>query len=657
MKTAPITPGTLANTSEAASQARRVAGLHLPTGAALASSREVFLAGNGLPARWVGRERFVILATGFGLGIDFLASWDAWRRDPRRCERLVFVAIEGHPLGRDDLARAHAGSVLPELTTRLVAAWPLATPNLHALDFEGGRVQLLLGFGDSSLLLRQLVAKVDAFFLDEVETARPAQTGSAALARRLGRLAVPGSTVATMSSSRVLRDGLAAAGFEVTSAPSFNGTRDITLARYAPRHHAAAPPGGLHVHAGTREALVIGAGLAGCAAAWALAAQGWRCTVLEREPALASATSGNDAGIFHGSFNADDGPHARLHRAAALHTQRLLVPWLADGRVHGQLQGVLRLEARLGDAQARAALAAQQLPRDYVDWLPCKAARAATGLALPSGGWWYGGAGWLAPRDYAATLLTASGAHLQCGVAVARVCREGGVWQALDALGRVVGSAPVLVLANALDARWLVGGELQALSAVRGQLSSLPADVPGLPHAQVPVAGDGYLLPPIEGRLLFGATSQRDDDECDLRAADHRQNLLQLARLSGSGDGDRGNGNGSDSNAANRWQSLPWSGRVGWRAVTPDRLPLIGALCNLEALRDATRADHPRFVPRRRDASGGLYVFSGLGSRGIAWAALGAQVLASWVSGAPCPVEADLRDALDPARYALRPPW
>jgi len=59
-------------------------------------------------------------------------------------------------------------------------------------------------------------------------------------------------------------------------------------------------------------------------------------------------------------------------------------------------------------------------------------------------------------------------------------------------------------------------------------------------------------------------------------------------------------------------------------------------------------------LPRLRDADGGLYVFAGLGSRGIAWAALGGELLASWISGAPCPLEADLRDALDPARYALR---
>src|SRR5207245_8213129 len=52
-----------------------------------AQARHVFLAGNRLPERWAGRERFVILETGFGFGLNFLATWQAWRRDPARCGR------------------------------------------------------------------------------------------------------------------------------------------------------------------------------------------------------------------------------------------------------------------------------------------------------------------------------------------------------------------------------------------------------------------------------------------------------------------------------------------------------------------------------------------------------------------------------------------
>jgi tRNA 5-methylaminomethyl-2-thiouridine biosynthesis bifunctional protein len=76
---------------------------------------------------------------------------------------------------------------------------------------------------------------------------------------------------------------------------------------------------------------------------------------------------------------------------------------------------------------------------------------------------------------------------------------------------------------------------------------------------------------------------------------------------------------------------------------------LIGQVPDLASLADA-RLDQPRFVPRRS----GLFVFTALGSRGITWSALGAQVLASSITGAPMPLEADLLDALDPARFVSR---
>ena len=78
-------------------------------------ARQVFLAGNDLPARWRGRDRFVILETGFGTGLNFLATMAAWQADPARPARLHYLALEKHPFTRADLARLHA-------------AWPRSSP-------------------------------------------------------------------------------------------------------------------------------------------------------------------------------------------------------------------------------------------------------------------------------------------------------------------------------------------------------------------------------------------------------------------------------------------------------------------------------------------------------------------------------------------------
>ena len=133
-------------------------------------------------------------------------------------------------------------------------------------------------------------------------------------------------------------------------------------------------------------------------------------------------------------------------------------------------------------------------------------------------------------------------------------------------------------------------------------------------------------------RLLFGATSQIDDDDAQVRDADHALNRASLQRLTG-------------------WQ-LPATlveGRVGWRMQTEDRLPWVGPAPTPE-LPPGPRRDQPRFAPRLP----GLYLLAGLGSRGLTHAPLAGELLASWITGNPMPMPSCLIDAVDPARHAAR---
>jgi tRNA 5-methylaminomethyl-2-thiouridine biosynthesis bifunctional protein len=113
-------------------------------------ARHVFLGGNDLPARWAGQRRFTIVETGFGLGLNFLATWNAWRADAARPERLHFVSIEKHPFTAPGLEELHAR--YPEfeaLARQLRGAWPLALPGVHRLHFDDERVTLTLAFAEA----------------------------------------------------------------------------------------------------------------------------------------------------------------------------------------------------------------------------------------------------------------------------------------------------------------------------------------------------------------------------------------------------------------------------------------------------------------------------------------------------------------------------
>ena len=136
---------------------------------ALGQAEQVFLRGNDLPRRWQGRARFTVCETGFGLGLNFLALWRAWRADPRRATRLHVVSSEGHPLEREALRAAwdrHLPQALRASADVLIAQWPELLPGLHRLEFEGGAVTLTLAFGEAAVVAPRLSARVDAYFFD-----------------------------------------------------------------------------------------------------------------------------------------------------------------------------------------------------------------------------------------------------------------------------------------------------------------------------------------------------------------------------------------------------------------------------------------------------------------------------------------------------------
>jgi tRNA 5-methylaminomethyl-2-thiouridine biosynthesis bifunctional protein len=217
------------------------------------------------------------------------------------------------------------------------------------------------------------------------------------------------------------------------------------------------------------------------------------------------------------------------------------------------------------------------------------------------------------------------------GIEVARMEHDGGCWHMFGAHGEHLAESSVVVLASGALAGRLEQVATLPISRVRGQVSHIPAGkLPRLAHA---VCCEGYLTPALAGVHCLGASYAYDEGE-ELRLAEHEGNLHRLARILPGAD-----------------QSLnpaELSGRVGFRAATPDRLPLVGALPDpgLPLAKDCRLADLPR--------QPGLYGLLGLGSRGLVWTALAAETLASQLEGDPMPLASDLLDAIDAGRFRLR---
>ncbi len=273
---------------------------------------------------------------------------------------------------------------------------------------------------------------------------------------------------------------------------------------------------------------------------------------------------------------------------------------------------------------------AQRLPEDYVQALDAASASRSAGLGLAHPAWSFTQGGWADPAALVRATFDHADVSWRGDSAVRRVHAIDGGWRVHGTDDHPLGEAPLVVLAAAHDALRLGGLPAHWTERTRGQVSWLHA-AQHLPHR--PIASGGYALALPDGRLLFGATQQADDDDPSVREVDHALNRHSLQQLCGMSID----------------PATPLHGRVAWRSVTRDRLPLVGAVPDFEAPWPLRR-DAPRLVPRR----GGLFIHSALGARGLTLAALCGELIAAQAVGAPWPLEADLADAIDPARQALR---
>lgn len=550
----------------------------------LAQARHVFLAGNGLPQRWAERDRFVILETGFGFGLNFLATLQAWRRSPGR--RLHYVAIEKHPFSLRDLRRLHERyDEVKEEAALLHSVWPMLVPGGHRAELDQGQVVLTLFFADIKVA-RDLRLAADAIYLDGFAPDRNPEMWSPQTLRALARLAAPGATAATWSVASGVRAALEAAGFAVEKRPGFGTKREMLVASYRGPSTASlsAKP--------ERRATVVGAGIAGAALCERLCARGWQVSLVERHAAPAQGASGNLAGTFHPIATPDDSLFARLTRAA----------FLAALRTCSSLEnlrwdpcGVLQLSRNEKESESqRASIAALGLPPDYAQLVTREEASRHAGVPVADAGLWFPQAGWIQPRSLVEALLDA------CGNRLTRSFSHEFSFDKAEGL---------VLLATADDA--LKPIPRTRLRRVRGQLTYLPADALEPPH--VVVLRGGMILPPVDGVCVAGASFDVDDDDPAPRASSDEGNLERVARV---------------------LPGFAYSGRmesrVAFRSVARDRLPLAG---------------------RIEERTWGLLA---LGSRGLLWGLLGAELIASQLEGEPLPVEGKLADALDPLRFRKR---
>ena len=579
----------------------RVGDIYYSVEDGLEETRAIFLKACGLPERWQGRDNFTVAELGFGTGLNFLALWQLWRKARGDEGWLHFVSFEGFPLDASDAAQAlSVWPELEELVRELIAKWPDRAKGVHQVVWPDERLTLTLHLGLIEETLPQVQFKADAWFLDGFSPAKNEAMWDEGLWPQIAVRSAPGAVAATFTVAGAVRRGLAAAGFEVTKQPGHGRKRERLEAIFL--GEADTRP------QSQKRIAIIGAGISGASLARVLSDRGAKVTVYEQADGPAQGTSGNPIGLLMPRLDAGDTAQARF----------LVEAYNAARAFYRGYAGVEETEVvqRPKDEQE-----ARRIEKVVAD--------PPLGLedleALPGGGLLHKRAMMFRPARLLPALLE--------GI---DVCW--GSEAAIDLGARSVNGEVYDAIVFATG--WHMETMIPALrlKGRAGQVEFSEVEVDAPPSA---MASGHYAL--ASGReRVWGATYR--DHEGDVPAileADRETNAASLAAL---------NPYWRQSVAAAQVRS-----RTGVRATSPDRLPIIGAMPDVEAILKSHAGLRTGIAVQGETAIvSGLYLAGGYGSRGFTFGPWGARLISALIHDDPLPTQLTALPLVNPARQILR---
>ena len=517
------------------------------------------------------RDVFVVGEMDFGAGLNCLLAWQLFSKHAPKHAKLVIFSAEKHPLAINILKQClNKHPRFSREAALLIDAYPVLIAGMHPLLFENGRVRINLMLGDASAHFKSLLV-----------------CGKRDLEARLK----PWKINAWLD----VDDDFKKADLESIIKPHTPWA--VSEPMIKPQHQK-------------KQAVVVGAGLAGCFMAYALNQRGFQVSLLDSASHVGAGASGVESAVLYPDLSAYRSPVSTWMLHAFLFATESYSAWLKADKIKGELNGILQFSDKKASVLA-----------ERVD---AKKASQLAGLDITSDALFVEHAGWLDTRAVCEFLISRPGIDFQPNTAVHDLA-------GLD--------ASVIVLANGAGVADYAETQHFPIELFRGQMSAIESNAVSS-ALKLPLCGAGHILPAANHMHWTGASYEGDVSDL----INQKDNLANLAKLKALPVQDI-------------WPNQMMKAWAGVRVKTPDYLPLVGPVPN--ALKFQKRflglsKDAKRFIPAPGAYYPGLYVCAGFGSRGLTSIPLAAEHLASIICDEPAWLSHQMTETLSPARFLVK---
>lgn len=633
-------------------------------------SRYVYLQANQLPERFSEgpiERPFIVAETGFGSGLNFLLTWQAWRQHEKAKRPLHYFSIEKFPLSEEDLSKAL--SCWPELSSlvdQLLDQYPALIKGSQSLEFESNQVRLSLLFGDVETDLQKTSFYADTWFLDGFSPKKNPEMWSEDFFNLIAQRSKHGTHFSTFTSASIVRQRLKAADFQVEKQEGFGKKREMLFGQYTcpaeRKHKTSLPnwyfPANDDVSTASvgqcgvdYDAAIIGSGLSGLNTAYELAQQGLRVCLIDSKSGPVQEASGQ----------------SQLAMYAKLPTEanklfRFTVQALSDSvRFYHQIQssnaefnteqfwfqtGLLQLAWCKKELEKQTRfLNSIDLPSDIIRGVDASFAADVSGLDIDAPGLWFEQAGWLNPKIFAKYILRHPliDTRYNTEVETLRFSPEQDAWTICASNGATEVRANHVIMATANNTKGFHHFKHLPTKPLRGQVTSLYSKE--LQASKTVVCGEGYLCPAVNNWHHFGATFDLEEQQAIVKAEDTEKNINSIQNWL-PGWLNEQHINPSEINSS-----------AGLRCTSPDYLPIVGRAPIAESMiqdfaklrvdSNACQNTPGHYYPK-------LYVNVGHGSKGLMTTPLAAKIIRYHICGGLPPCLDEHLLMLSPTRFLIK---
>ena len=563
---------------------------------AVEECRHVFIKGNNLTNRFKELEQnatFFIGELGFGVGINFITTCSEWLKHTSDNQRLEFYSFDKYLFKPEHFKKfVSAHTELSEYILEYESNYPKNIEGIQRISLFKGRIILNLIVGDISTTQNYLeqIDTIDAWFFDGFSPSKNPELWTKQLFSKINSSCHANSTFSTYSSSGYVKKNLKDAGFSYKKVKGFSHKRHMLKGLSSSRKEKASIK--------ELKVAVIGSGIAGCTVSYFLSKQGIEVDLYEQEEDICSGASSHELLVTYPRLSAHDTPYGRFNLHAYVYATNFYESLETSS---WQQTGVLVLNHDSDSNKKQDSLIQSRNDNTIFEALDSKEASQVAGIEITTPAMLYRDAGYILPKQICEELIEHPEINLQLSTTIKKVIESG------DKVSLIINDKTkkydFVCLCAGSDTEKLY--KLEGFSKKRGQVTHINSrnifsDI------NLPICGKGYISPEINNIHVVGS-SYSDIDTLDVLEEEHQHNLENLKII-------------------NNAQAEIKTGKVGFRAVSKDHMPVVGN-------------------------QGRVFVNTCHGSRASVTAPICAEIVSSLISGKAPPLEKRELESLSPNRF------